>query len=282
MKTPGKLPVTLVMCVYNEEEIIENALSSAVDYVSEIVVVHDGPCTDATGKIVKKYGGKFIETKKNMGESEFIRIKTYENATQKYILQLDADEALNDELRGILADAVASDADFITVDWLHYRNAKEVKTLVRRAFLFKKDKIYFIECPHEDARPKKDAVRKHYNVGLYNDAEDRYKDQKELDKKQLEKQAKWVRPHARVLVNYDKTRRFNADKNDKGSLFNEMLATRAYKLHGYVTIPLILMASSVVASLKFRTNIFLLFAELRMIFKYYRDVTREVGRLRSE
>ena len=44
-----KLPITLVMCVYNEEKIIEKALKSTIDYVSEIVVVHDGPCSDKTG-----------------------------------------------------------------------------------------------------------------------------------------------------------------------------------------------------------------------------------------
>lgn len=276
-----KLPITLVMCVYNEEEIIENALRSAADYVSEIVVVHDGPCSDSTGSIVRKYGGKFIETEKNKGASEFIRIKTYELASQKYILQLDADEALDASLQGILADAIASDADFITVNWLHYRYGKVIKTLVQRAFLFKKDKIYFIECPHEAVRPKKGATTKHYDVDLFNDAEDRYKNQKEIDKNQLSKQAKWAPVHARALVIFRELKRFNADKNSKGSLFNELLSSRAYLLHGYLTIPFIFIVSSLVASLKFRINPFLLFSELPIPIKYYYAITRNIKKIKS-
>lgn len=280
MKTMSKLPISLVMCVYNEEKIIENALRSAVDYVSEIVVIHDGPCSDATGKIVKKYGGKFIETEKNKGEAEYIRIKSYQLAAQKYILQLDADESLTKDLQDILPDAVSSDADFITVVWSHYRYGRKVRTLVRRPFLFKKDKVYFIECPHESVRPKKTSITKHYDVDLFNDAEDRYKDQKVLDKNQLDKQAKWVPSHARSLIKFNELRRFNADSSDKGSLFNELLSSRAYLLHGYVSIPLLLVVGSLMESIKLRTNLFLRFSELPIGVKYSRDVAREIRRLK--
>jgi glycosyltransferase involved in cell wall biosynthesis len=276
-----KLPITLVMCVYNEEKIIEKALKSTINYVSEIVVVHDGPCSDKTGEIVKKYGGIFIETKKNKGEAEFIRIRSYELATQKYILQLDADEYLTSDLQNILSEAVATDADFITVNWARYRHGKRIRTLVRRPFLFKKEKVYFIECPHEAVHPKAGANLKHYNLDLFNDADDRYKNQKMLDKAQLVKQTKWVPRHAVALIGYSQAVRYNTDSiNHKGSMINELMASGRYWFHGYTTVPLLFVISGVLAVVKFGTNPIVLFSELPINLRYYTDLTHEIGRLR--
>jgi glycosyltransferase involved in cell wall biosynthesis len=278
---PQKLPITLVMCVFNEEKIIEKALKSTRDYVSEIVVVHDGPCIDKTGDIVKKYGGIFVETKKNKGEAEFIRIKSYELAGQKYILQLDADEYLTSDLQSILSEAVKTDADFITVNWARYRHGKRIRTLVRRPYLFKKEKVYFIECPHEAVRPKEGATLKHYNLDLFNDADDRYKNQKMLDKAQIIKQTKWVPGHAAALMSYSQMARYNDDaKKQKGSLINELMASRYYLLHGYLTVPLLFVISDILAVVKFGTNPIVLFSELPLLFRYYRDLTTEIRRLR--
>ena len=271
------------MCVYNEEKIIEKALKSTRDFVSEIVVVHDGPCSDKTGDIVKRYGGIFVETKKNKGEAEFIRIKSYELAGQKYILQLDADEYLTSDLQNILSEAVMTDADFITVNWARYRHSKRIRTLVRRPYLFKKEEVYFIECPHEAVHPKKGASLKHYNLDLFNDADDRYKDQKTLDKAQIVKQTKWVPSHAAALLRYSQMARYNTDANNhKGTLINELMASRYYGFHGYVTVPLLFVVSDVLAVVKFGTNPIVLFSELPLNFRYYRDLTREISRLRKQ
>jgi len=278
-----KLPITLVMCVYNEEKIIEKALKSTIDYVSEIVVVHDGPCSDKTGEIVKKYGGKFVETKKNKGEAEFMRIQSYNLASQKYILQLDADEYLNLDLQNILSEAVATDADFITVNWARYRHGKRIRTLVRRPFLFKKEKVYFIECPHEAVHPKEGVILKHYNLDLFNDADDRYKNQKMLDKAQIEKQTRWVPSHAAALLRYTQMARYNTDTHSyKGTLLNKLMASKYYLFHGYVTVPLLFVVSNVLAVVKLGTNPLVLFSELPLNLRYHRDLTREIRRLKME
>ena len=278
-----KLPITLVMCVYNEEEIIEKALKSTIDYVSEIVVVHDGPCSDKTGDIVRKYGGVFVETKKNKGEAEFIRIQSYELAKQKYILQLDADEYLTSNLQNILNAAVTTNTDFITVNWARYRYGRRIRTLVRRPFLFKKEKVYFIECPHEAVHPKKGATLKHYNLDLFNDADDRYKNQKILDKAQIVKQTKWIPSHAEALFRFDQMTRYNVDANNqKGTLINELMASRYYWFHGYITVPLLFVISDILAVIKLGTNPFVLFSELPLNLRYHRDLTREIRRLRRE
>jgi glycosyltransferase involved in cell wall biosynthesis len=270
------------MCVYNEEKIIEKALKSTRDYVSEIVVVHDGPCSDKTGHIVKKYGGIFVETKKNKGEAEFIRIKSYELAGQKYILQLDADEYLTQDIQNILSDAVETNADFITVNWATYRNAEIVRTLVRRPFLFKKDKVYFVECPHESVRPKTNATLEHYKVDLFNDADDRFKNQKELDKQQLIKQAKWVAPHAEALLKYSELRRYGVDdKNCRGSLFNELMASNMYRLHTIITIPILIISYNLAMYLKMKRLRPLFFIPNSYItIKYYRDLSKKITYLR--
>jgi len=278
-----KLPITLVMCVYNEEKIIEKALKSTIDYVSEIVVVHDGPCSDKTGEIVKKYGGTFVETKKNKGEAEFIRIRSYNLASQKYILQLDADEYLTPDLQNILSEAVATDADFITVNWANYRNGKIVRTLLKRPFLFKANKIYFIECPHESVRPKKDATLKNYDMDLFNDADDRYKNQKELDKQQLIKQAKWVAPHAEALLKYSDLRRYGVDDiNYRGSLFNELMASNMYRLHTILTIPILISSANLAVYLKMKRIRPLFLINSYITIKYYRDLSKMITYLRSK
>jgi len=279
-----KLPITLVMCVYNEEKNIENALQSVTNYVSEIVVVHDGPCTDKTGEIVKKYRGIFYEAPMNKGSSEFIRIKSYELATQKYLLQLDADEYLTPDLQSILSEAVGTNADFITVNWASYRNGEVIRTLIKRPFLFKKERSYFIECPHESIRPKKEATLKHYDIDLFNDADDRYLNQRYIDKQQLLKQAKWVPGHAKALLGFSTLRRYGTDAhNNKGSLFNEIMASGTYWLHAHLTIPILLVGANVVAYLKMKRLRPLFFIPTSYLaIKYYLDLSKEIHHLRKQ
>ena len=148
--------------------------------------------------------------------------------------------------------------------------------------MFKKEKIYFIECTHESVHPKKNATSKHYNVDLFNDADDRYKNQKLLDKAQLEKQTKWIPGQAAALLKYDKLRRFNTDtQNNKGTLINRLMSSTYYWFHGFVTIPVLFIASDMLAVLKFGTNPFVLFSELPLNLRYYRDLTYEIRRQRK-
>lgn len=91
-----------VIITFNEEQYIENCLKSMQGVVDEIVVV-DSFSTDKTKGICLKYGARFIEhtfvgytDQKNFANNQ---------AAHDYILSLDADEALSDELRQSILEA---------------------------------------------------------------------------------------------------------------------------------------------------------------------------------
>lgn len=89
-------PITAVVITLNEEKNIGRCLDSLTDVAAEVLVIdsgsHDKTCQIAEGKgarvIARPWKG--YGDQKNFGNSK---------ATHTYILSLDADEALSDELR---------------------------------------------------------------------------------------------------------------------------------------------------------------------------------------
>ena len=89
-------PLSAVIITYNEEEHLEKCLASLVDVADEVIVV-DSYSTDRTEEICKKYQVNFILHK----FEGYIEQKNYaiQQAKHNYILSLDGDEALTDELK---------------------------------------------------------------------------------------------------------------------------------------------------------------------------------------
>ncbi|MGE4347177.1 MAG: glycosyltransferase family 2 protein [Flavobacteriaceae bacterium] len=85
-----------VIITFNEEKFIENCIKSIIDVVDEIVVI-DSFSIDKTKEICLKYGVRFIE---NSFEG-FTTQKNFANdqARYDYVLSLDADEELSQELK---------------------------------------------------------------------------------------------------------------------------------------------------------------------------------------
>ncbi len=93
--------ISAVIITFNEEKNIKRCLESLLGVADEIIVV-DSFSTDQTENICKQYQVKFISQawlgysgQKNFGNSL---------ATSDYILSIDADEALSDELKKSLLD----------------------------------------------------------------------------------------------------------------------------------------------------------------------------------
>jgi glycosyltransferase involved in cell wall biosynthesis len=88
--------LSVVIITFNEEKNIGRCLES-IKEVADDVLVLDSYSTDNTASICEKYGARFIQ-RKWQGYSD---TKNFANNEAKYdwILSLDADEALSDELK---------------------------------------------------------------------------------------------------------------------------------------------------------------------------------------
>jgi glycosyltransferase involved in cell wall biosynthesis len=95
-QTKNCIKISAVIITFNEEEHLEKCLASLVEIADEIVVV-DSFSTDGTKEICKTFNVKFIEHEFN----GYIEQKNYaiSTATHDYILSLDGDEALSEELK---------------------------------------------------------------------------------------------------------------------------------------------------------------------------------------
>ena len=93
------MKLSVCLAVYNEEKFIHYPLDSIYDLSDEIIIV-DGGSSDNTIKIAKFYGNKIkIFHEKNPKMFHINKQKAIERAKGEWILQLDADEALSDELK---------------------------------------------------------------------------------------------------------------------------------------------------------------------------------------
>ncbi len=89
--------LSVVFAVFNEEDNLGNCLGSVKDIADEIIVV-DGGSTDKTVQIARNFGAKVILTD-NPPIFHINKQKALEAAHGAWILQLDADEVVTDELR---------------------------------------------------------------------------------------------------------------------------------------------------------------------------------------
>jgi len=88
--------ISAVITVYNEEKNIERCLKS-LKFADEIIVV-DNDSTDNTPKLSKKYTSKIFTQKNDPSKIDIQKNFGFDNATNEWILSLDADEEVSIEL----------------------------------------------------------------------------------------------------------------------------------------------------------------------------------------
>jgi len=137
--------ISACLIVRNEEKLLVRCLNSLSGAVDEIILVHDGPCSDQTLNIAQKYGAKiFIQP--FVGGAEEHRPFSFKQASYNWILQIDADEFLSPELKGSLAALVArpniAAYEFFWPLWDGGKGANAHWPYKR--VLFRKDKISFL------------------------------------------------------------------------------------------------------------------------------------------
>lgn len=163
-----KLPITAVMVIYNEEALIERALQSCFDIADEIIVVHDGKCQDKSLEIARKYTDKIYELD-HVGEAERHRVFSYQSAKNDWILQLDADEYLSEELKLNMEKLVSDRVDIYEIPWSTFHKGKHYFWYSKR-MLFRRSRVYFIGVSHEYVKPiDKNVVIKKTNFKLFHE-----------------------------------------------------------------------------------------------------------------
>ena len=100
---PGSVSACVV--VRNEERAIEACLRSLDGVVDEIVLVHSGPCSDATLDIAARFGAR-VFVASDGGHGEHNTPLAYTHAHGEWLLNVDADERLSPELRAALPSLV--------------------------------------------------------------------------------------------------------------------------------------------------------------------------------
>ncbi len=103
-----KQKLSVAIATFNEEKNIEDCLES-VKWSDEIVVV-DGTSTDKTCKIAKKYTNKVIITT-NKPMFHINKNMAIDNCTSDWILQLDADERVPEELKEEILKVINSNPE---------------------------------------------------------------------------------------------------------------------------------------------------------------------------
>lgn len=111
-----KLPLSVIILTFNEEIHIERLLKNISDWADEIFIV-DSFSTDKTLEIVKKYETKIVQHKFENQAQQFNWALDNLEIKNDWILRLDADEYLTEELKkeveNILRKSVAFDGYYI-------------------------------------------------------------------------------------------------------------------------------------------------------------------------
>ncbi len=165
----NKNSITACLVIYNEEKVIERCLKSIKDLVDEIIVVHDGVCTDNTIEIVKKYTDKiFIE--EHVGECSVHRVLTFEQAKSEWIFQIDADEYLDIADHEIIRKKIA-ESDSLSVNgyafkWEMWDGKKPLYVKgFEKVCLFRKKNFHYVNITH--GLSNVDGVTQHLDIFLH-------------------------------------------------------------------------------------------------------------------
>lgn len=150
-------PIQLTACVIvrNEEKLIERCLQSIYNVVDEIIVIHDGPCTDQTLVIASKYRVKIIEAVFR-GFMEAHLPLACQQAKGEWLLRIDADEFLSSDLQKKIRKLIAiKDVNAYEFIWpIFDGNKYQTKHWPYKRCLFRRLSMSFLAIPHYDAKVK--------------------------------------------------------------------------------------------------------------------------------
>jgi glycosyltransferase involved in cell wall biosynthesis len=146
---PSQASVTACVVVRNEEAVIDRCLSSLAGVVQEIVLVHDGECEDRTLEIAARHGAR-VFVRPLVGHAEAATVFAFEQARSEWILSLDADEFLSEELRRqlprLLTDPAVNGYELVWKMWDGRRYISEKGP--HKLALFRRSRVHVLGMVH--------------------------------------------------------------------------------------------------------------------------------------
>src|SRR3990167_4395981 len=105
---------------FKEEKNLAACLESCKDIADEIVIV-DGTSTDKTVEIAKKFGAR-VKVTTNKPNFHINKQMAIDMAKSDWILQMDADEHVSDEMKKEIRDILENDAKEYNGYWMPRKN----------------------------------------------------------------------------------------------------------------------------------------------------------------
>lgn len=99
------IPLSVVILAKNEEKRIEDCIKSVGEWANEVIVVDD-ESTDNTPRLAKALGAKVLVRRMDVEGRH--RNWTYSKADNEWVLSLDADERLTEELKSEIESTLAA------------------------------------------------------------------------------------------------------------------------------------------------------------------------------
>lgn len=123
----SKVGISVVVLTKNEQERIKDCLFSVKDWADEIIVVDD-ESSDETVEIAKQYTDKIFIRKTDIEGRH--RNWAYAKAHNEWVLSLDADERVTDDLKKEIGDILAKKTEFngFTIPRRNYIGKHWIKT----------------------------------------------------------------------------------------------------------------------------------------------------------
>ena len=141
--------ITLVICVYQEGDLLGRLLGHAAGCYDELVVVHDGPDTTRVRPMVEAAGGRFFERPRAFQQEPHWPF-AWGQARSDWILRLDADEIPGEEMKAWLRSfrqqpEPATELSGYTCIWPLWDGQKAVSRVwpAGRNFLFHRQRVRF-------------------------------------------------------------------------------------------------------------------------------------------
>lgn len=212
------MKISACLVIHNEEALLPRCLDSIKGIADEVIIVHDGECTDNSLNLAKKYSAK-IFIRSYIGEAEYHRPFLLERARGEWILQIDADEYLSDKLRfeilNLIENSQADAYSFLwpySIDGYYFQSGPFSQTL--KPCLFRRRKMFMIGISHEYPRTfgklikRNDLILEHkplYNNFLWETFKTKW--------------SKWADIHARQILSLPRAPLYNISKPQENHIF---------------------------------------------------------------